>query len=57
VLKFIEERFGLPALSERDANANDMTDSFNSTRSRSPPIVLTRASAAGFGDDVKHGTA
>ena len=30
VLKFIEERFGgLPALGDRDANANDMTDSFN----------------------------
>jgi hypothetical protein len=29
VLKFIEERFGLPALGARDANANDMTDSFN----------------------------
>ena len=41
VLKFIEERFGLPALSERDANANDMTDSFNFNQKPLAPIVLT----------------
>jgi phospholipase C len=29
VLKFIEERFGLQPLADRDANANDLMDSFN----------------------------
>lgn len=41
VLKFIEERFGLPALSARDANANDITDSFNFNQTPLPPFILT----------------
>lgn len=42
VLKFIEERFGLPPLTLRDANANDTTDSFNfATNSPNPPLILT----------------
>jgi phospholipase C len=41
VLKFIEERFGLPALSTRDANANDITDSFNFNQKPLAPLVLT----------------
>ncbi len=41
VLKFIEERFGLPALGVRDANANDMTDSFNFTQTPLAPLILT----------------
>jgi len=40
VLKFIEERFGLPALGTRDANANDMTDSFNFNQNPLPPLIL-----------------
>jgi len=40
VLKFIEERFGLPALGTRDANANDLTDSFNFTQTPLPPLIL-----------------
>lgn len=40
VLKFVEERFGLPFLTQRDANANDMTDSFDFTQSPLPPLVL-----------------
>ena len=44
VLKFIEERFNLPYLTERDANANDLLDSFDFTQSPLPPLVLnTRA--------------
>jgi phospholipase C len=42
VLKFIEERFGLPALSTRDANANDISDSFNFNQTPLPPLILTR---------------
>lgn len=41
VLKFIEERFGLPPLGTRDANANDITDSFNFNQIPLPPLVLT----------------
>ena len=41
VLKFIEERFGLPALGDRDANANDMTDSFNFNQKPLAPLILT----------------
>jgi phospholipase C len=41
ILKFIEERFGLPPLSDRDANANDLMDAFNFTQQPSPPFILT----------------
>lgn len=41
VLKFIEERFGLPALGTRDANANDLTDSFNFNQRPLAPLILT----------------
>ena len=41
VLKFIEERFNLPPLSKRDANANDTLDSFNFSQKPIPPLVLT----------------
>ena len=41
VLKFIEERFGLPPLTDRDANANDLMDAFDFTQQPTPPFVLT----------------
>jgi len=41
VLKFIEERFNLPALTNRDAVANDMLDSFDFSQSPRPPLMLT----------------
>jgi phospholipase C len=40
VLKFIEERYSLPPLTERDANANDMLDSFNFFQTPQPPFIL-----------------
>ena len=40
VLKFIEEVFGLPALTKRDANANDLTDSFDFNQTPLAPVVL-----------------
>jgi phospholipase C len=40
VLKFIEELFGLPALSTRDANANDITNAFNFNQAPIPPLLL-----------------
>jgi len=41
VLKFIEERFNLASLSERDQNANDMADSFNFNQAPLPPLIRT----------------
>jgi len=40
VLKFIEKRFGLPSLGDRDANANDLSDSFNFAQIPLPPLIL-----------------
>jgi phospholipase C len=40
VLKFIEDRFGLAPLTERDANANDTTDSFNFNQPPNSPLIL-----------------
>ena len=42
VLKFIEGRFNLTPLTERDANANDTTDSFNFNQTPLPPLVLNQ---------------
>jgi phospholipase C len=39
-LKFVEERYGLPPLTDRDANANDMLDSFNFTQTPLGPLIL-----------------
>jgi phospholipase C len=40
VLAFAESAFGLPPLSQRDALANDMTDSFDFSQSPLPPLIL-----------------
>jgi len=40
-LKFVEERFGLPALGTRDAAANDMLDSFNLSQPPVAPLILS----------------
>ena len=39
-LKFVETRYGLSSLTARDANANDMTDSFDFTQTPLPPLTL-----------------
>ena len=44
VLKFIEERFGLPSLNGRDLNASDMLDSFNFLQTPTPPLILQKHS-------------
>lgn len=44
VLKFIEERFGLPFLSARDAGANDTLDSFDFTQAARQPLILQKRS-------------
>lgn len=40
VLKFIEIRFGLPPLSDRDTLANDILDSFDFNQLPLPPLIL-----------------
>ena len=40
ILKFIEEDFGLAPLTQRDANANDTSDSFNFDQSPLSPLPL-----------------
>lgn len=42
VLKFIETRYNLAPLTTRDANANDMTDSFNFGQKPLSPLVLNQ---------------
>ncbi len=49
VLKFIEEDFGLPPLTSRDAGANDTTDSFNFTQTALSPLPLTTRSCPSSG--------
>lgn len=40
VIKFIEERFGLPPLTDRDAKANDLTDVFDFNQTPLGPYIL-----------------
>jgi len=40
LLKFAEERFGLDPLTDRDAQANDLMDSFDFTQAPLPPLIL-----------------
>jgi phospholipase C len=39
-LKFVEQRFGLPSLADRDRMANDMSDSFDFAQPPQAPLVL-----------------
>jgi phospholipase C len=40
LLKFAETRFGLDPLTDRDTQANDLTDSFDFTQNPLPPLIL-----------------
>ncbi|MFZ0808339.1 MAG: alkaline phosphatase family protein [Candidatus Sulfotelmatobacter sp.] len=44
VLKFIEERWGLPTLGGRDLISNDLSDTFNFSQAGNPPLVLNQTS-------------
>ena len=44
VLKYAEETFGLSPLTERDAKANDMQDSFDYSQNPNPTLILTQRS-------------
>jgi len=61
ILKFIENDFGISPLTQRDANANDTTDSFDFNQTPLPPLPLqTRtcpipaASSLKFGGQILH---
>lgn len=41
LLKFAEERFNLDPLTDRDAQANDLLDSFDFSQDPLPPLILT----------------
>ena len=57
VLKFIEDNFGLPSLTQRDANANDMMDSFNFSQNPLPPLYLQPRACPVMGStEVQYGT-
>ena len=45
-LKLVEERFGLAPLTMRDANANDMLDSFDFTQQPLSPLILNTRSCS-----------
>jgi phospholipase C len=40
ILKFVETRYQLPAITARDGKASDMLDSFDFTQQPQPPLVL-----------------
>ncbi len=42
VLRFIEDTFNLPSLTNRDAEANDMMDAFDFSQKALPPLMLTQ---------------
>lgn len=44
VLKFIEERWGLPSLGQRDLIVNDLSDTFNFSQAGNPALVLNQTS-------------
>jgi len=44
VLKFIEERWGLPSLGGRDLIVNDISDAFNFTQTGNAPLILNQLS-------------
>jgi phospholipase C len=44
VLKFIEERWGLPSLGGRDLIVNDLSDIFNFNQAGNPPLILNQLS-------------
>ena len=52
VLRFIERRFNLGQLTERDTDANNMTDAFDFTQKPLPPLVLSQRTCPDSGPIV-----
>jgi phospholipase C len=48
MLKLIETAFGLPALTQRDANANDMLDCFNFNQQPLKPVIINEDTKLDF---------
>jgi phospholipase C len=58
MVKFIEEAFALPPLTDRDTNANDIADSFDFTQSPNQPLILPLRQCPLLGStDMNVGTA
>jgi phospholipase C len=54
VLKFIEQRFDLDPLTQRDQNANELTDVFDFHQDPLPPLILdTRQCGTGANAEIK----
>lgn len=53
VLRFVEERFKLPTLGQRDAEANDMLDSFNFTQTPLSSLTLATRTCPSAGPIVQ----
>jgi phospholipase C len=51
-LKLIETKFGLPALTERDANSNNMLDCFNFSQTPRPTDIIESDTKLDFSDMV-----
>jgi phospholipase C len=51
-LKLIETKFGLPALTQRDANSNNMLDCFNFSQTPRPPDIIDSDTKLDFSDMV-----
>ena len=47
-LRLIETKFGLPALTQRDARANNMLDCFNFKQTPLPPHIMTKTTKSDF---------
>jgi len=52
VLKFIERRFNLDNLNDRDTDASNMTDAFNFTQTPLPPLILNQRTCPASGPIV-----
>jgi phospholipase C len=53
-LAFVEKRFHLPALTDRDRQANDMLDSFDFNQEPLPPLILKMHSCPHFSRTLWH---
>jgi phospholipase C len=53
VLKFIEERFVLAPLTERDEQAGDLSEDFDFFQHPIPPLILETRQCPGASADVK----
>jgi phospholipase C len=53
VLKFIEERFNLDPLTQRDQDANEIFDAFNFDQNPLPPLILDTRNCSGAKTEIK----